>query len=81
MTSPEGSGFTPRREFLRDQQPATLNSFSLMAIAGANCIRLYSFPLPLMTALRRLLDSKNLVTGTFPCYMLALEIYSDPSTP
>ncbi|KAJ7900031.1 hypothetical protein B0H14DRAFT_3423440 [Mycena olivaceomarginata] len=63
MTSPEGSGFTPRREFLRDQQPATLNSFSLMAIAGANCIRLYSFPLPLMTALRRLLDSKNLVTA------------------
>lgn len=65
MTSPEGSGFTPRREFLRDQQPPTANSFSLMAIAGANCIRLYSFPLPLMTALRRLLDSKNLVAGMF----------------
>ncbi|KAF7339907.1 hypothetical protein MVEN_01908000 [Mycena venus] len=63
MTSPEGSGFTPRREFLRDQQPPTPNSFSLMAIAGTNCIRLYSFPLPLMTALRRLLDSKNLVTA------------------
>ncbi|KAJ7462686.1 hypothetical protein B0H11DRAFT_2053825 [Mycena galericulata] len=61
LTSPE-SGFTPRREFLRDQ-PITPNSFSLLAIAGANCIRLYSFPLPLMTALRRLLDSQNLVSA------------------
>ncbi|KAJ6519529.1 hypothetical protein C8R45DRAFT_918531 [Mycena sanguinolenta] len=62
MTSPEGSGFTPRREFMRD--PAvTPNSFSLMAIAGPNCIRLYSFPLPFMTALRRLLDSKKLVAA------------------
>ncbi|KAJ7783453.1 hypothetical protein DFH07DRAFT_873355 [Mycena maculata] len=61
LTSPE-SGFTPRREFVRDQ-PITPNSFSLLAIAGANCIRLYSFPLPLMTALRRLLDSKNSVTA------------------
>ncbi|KAF7339723.1 hypothetical protein MSAN_02187800 [Mycena sanguinolenta] len=34
-----------------------------MAIAGPNCIRLYSFPLPFMTALRRLLDSKKLVTA------------------
>ncbi|KAJ7042543.1 hypothetical protein C8F04DRAFT_993597 [Mycena alexandri] len=60
ILSPE-SGFTPRREFVRDQQ-TTPNSFSLLAIAGANCIRLYSFPLPLMTALRRLLDQQNLVT-------------------
>ncbi|KAJ7786001.1 hypothetical protein B0H16DRAFT_1876102 [Mycena metata] len=60
ILSPE-SGFTPRREFVRDQQ-ATTNSFSLLAIAGANCIRLYSFPLPLMTALRKLLDQQNLVT-------------------
>ncbi|KAJ7275338.1 hypothetical protein B0H12DRAFT_253379 [Mycena haematopus] len=62
MTSPDGSGFTPRREFMRDP-PAIPNSFSLMAIAGSNCIRLYSFPLPLMTALRRLLDTKKLVTA------------------
>ncbi|KAJ7456690.1 hypothetical protein FB451DRAFT_1276856 [Mycena latifolia] len=61
ITSPE-SGFTPRREFVRDHQ-ATPNSFSLLAISGANCIRLYSFPLPLMTALRRLLDQQNLVTA------------------
>ncbi|KAJ7130060.1 hypothetical protein C8R43DRAFT_1074140 [Mycena crocata] len=61
LTSPE-SGFTPRREFLRDHQ-VTPNSFSLLAISGANCIRLYSFPLPLMTALRRLLDQQNLVTA------------------
>ncbi|KAJ6509235.1 hypothetical protein C8R47DRAFT_14090 [Mycena vitilis] len=61
LTSPE-SGFTPRREFVRDQ-PMTPNSFSLLAIAGANCIRMYSFPLPLMTALRRLLDHKNLVSA------------------
>ncbi|KAJ6574806.1 hypothetical protein B0H19DRAFT_1254458 [Mycena capillaripes] len=62
ITSPAESGFTPRREFVRDQ-PVTPNSFSLLAIAGANCIRMYSFPLPLMTALRRLLDQKNLVTA------------------
>ncbi|KAJ7666417.1 hypothetical protein B0H17DRAFT_1089730 [Mycena rosella] len=61
VTSPE-AGFTPRREFLRDQ-PITPNSFSLLAISGANCIRLYSFPLPLMTALRRLFDQQNLVTA------------------
>ncbi|KAJ7139825.1 hypothetical protein C8R44DRAFT_975558 [Mycena epipterygia] len=60
ITSPE-SGFTPRREFLRDQQ-ITPNSFSLMALAGANCIRLYSFPLPLMNALRRTLDQQHLIT-------------------
>ncbi|KAJ6627229.1 hypothetical protein B0H10DRAFT_1996145 [Mycena sp. CBHHK59/15] len=61
LTSPE-PGFTPRREFIRDHQ-VTPNSFSLLAIAGANCIRLYSFPLPLMTALRRLLDQKQLVAA------------------
>ncbi|KAJ6604344.1 hypothetical protein DFH09DRAFT_306558 [Mycena vulgaris] len=61
VTSPE-SGFTPRREFVRDHQ-ITPNSFSLLAISGGNCIRLYSFPLPLMTALRRLLDQQNLVTA------------------
>ncbi|KAJ7293279.1 hypothetical protein C8J57DRAFT_1210877 [Mycena rebaudengoi] len=61
VTSPE-SGFTPRREFLRDH-PVTPNAFSLLAIAGTNCIRLYSFPLPLMTALRRLLDQQKLVVS------------------
>ncbi|KAJ7169581.1 hypothetical protein C8R46DRAFT_202291 [Mycena filopes] len=61
VMSPAESGFTPRREFLRDQQ-TTPNSFSLLAIAGSNCLRLYSFPLPLMTALRRLLGQQNLVT-------------------
>ncbi|KAJ7102223.1 hypothetical protein B0H15DRAFT_898282 [Mycena belliarum] len=61
ITSPE-PGFTPRREFVRDHQ-ATPNSFSLLAISGGNCIRLYSFPLPLMTALQRLLDQQDLVTA------------------
>ncbi|KAJ7630649.1 hypothetical protein FB45DRAFT_1151408 [Roridomyces roridus] len=56
---PTMEGFTPRREFLRE--PRLVNSFSLLALSGPNCIRLYSFPLQVITALRRLLDAKNLV--------------------
>lgn len=57
--TPSDPNFTPRREFVRDQ-PRAANAFSLLAISGSNFIRLFSFPLPLISALRRLLDQRNL---------------------
>ncbi|KAF7306732.1 hypothetical protein MIND_00464900 [Mycena indigotica] len=63
VTSPESSGFTPRREFLRDNIAHVPSSFSLLAFAGANSLKLFSFPLPVLTAIRRLLDHLELVTN------------------
>ncbi|KAG8219949.1 hypothetical protein J3R82DRAFT_954 [Butyriboletus roseoflavus] len=48
------SGFVPRKEFIRDQR--TTSDFSLLAISGSSFIRLYSFPLEVITDLRRLFD-------------------------
>ncbi|KAF7975794.1 hypothetical protein HWV62_8623 [Athelia sp. TMB] len=58
--TPPDSNFTPRREFVKEQ-PRTANAFSLLAISGSNFIRLYSFPIPVISALRRLLDQRSLV--------------------
>ena len=45
--------FTPRKEFLRIPVP-TPDSFALLALSSANCIRLYSFPPSVIDALRNL---------------------------
>jgi hypothetical protein len=58
-SSPD-AGFTPRKEFIRDQR-APPNSFSLLAIASSNFIRLYSFPLPVIAALRRLFEQRSII--------------------
>ncbi|CAA7266600.1 unnamed protein product [Cyclocybe aegerita] len=48
--------FTPRKEFIRDQQPQTRNTFALLALSSANCVRLYSFSAAAAAAVRRLLE-------------------------
>jgi hypothetical protein len=55
-------GFTPRKEFIREQRPPP-NSFAVLAIASSNFIRLYSFPLQVVTSLRHLLEQRNILTG------------------
>ena len=47
------SSFTPRKEFLRIPLP-TPDSFALLALSSANCVRLYSFPASVVDALRHL---------------------------
>jgi hypothetical protein len=49
----EEPSFTPRKEFLRIPIP-TPDSFALLALSSANCIRLYSFPASVVDALRHL---------------------------
>lgn len=56
--SANASQFTPRKEFIRD--PRVLSSFALLALSGANLVRLYGFPGPVISALRRVLDPHNL---------------------
>ncbi len=60
-SSPQDS-FIPRREFIREQKH-TPNTFSLLAIASSNCIRLYSFPLPVISHLHRFFDQRSLVSA------------------
>jgi len=55
------SGFIPRKEFIREQRATS--TFSLLAISGSSCIRLYSFPPDVIGALRRLLDHFYLNAG------------------
>ena len=57
--SPADTNLVPRREFIRDQRPAS--SFSILAISGAALLRLYSFPLDVHAALRKHLDSEHLI--------------------
>ncbi|KAF7310727.1 hypothetical protein HMN09_00615700 [Mycena chlorophos] len=61
VTSPDQKTFTPRREFQRDI--SLPNSFSLVALAGPNLLKCFSFPLPVLTSLRRLLDQLELITN------------------
>ncbi|KAG7450341.1 uncharacterized protein BT62DRAFT_506386 [Guyanagaster necrorhizus] len=61
-SSPPDSSFMPRREFIREQRH-TPNTFSLLAIASSNCIRLYSFPLPVISHLHRFFDQRSLVSA------------------
>lgn len=55
------SGFIPRKEFIRDQRATS--TFSLLAISGSSCIRLYSFPPDVIGALHRLFDHFYLNVG------------------
>lgn len=50
--------FTPRKEFLR-QTSHPLNSFALLTFSSSSLIRLYSFPPPVVTTLRRVLQHRN----------------------
>ena len=50
--------FTPRKEFLK-QTSHPLNSFALLSFSSSSLIRLYSFPPPVVTTLRRLLQHRN----------------------
>ena len=54
-----GSQFTPRKEFIRDQR--VISSFHLLTLSSSNLVRLYSFPGPVRSALRRVLDQHNLI--------------------
>ncbi|KAK0465403.1 uncharacterized protein EV420DRAFT_1514178 [Desarmillaria tabescens] len=73
-SSPQDSSFVPRREFIREQRH-TPNTFSLLAIASSNCIRLYSFPLPVVSHLHRFFDQRSLVSA-FREDRLLMEILS-----
>ena len=52
--------FTPRKEFLRLPLAAP-DSFALLALSSANCIRLYSFPASVVDALRQLFEQLSIV--------------------
>ena len=54
--------FTPRKEFLR-QTSHPLNSFSLLTFSSSSLVRLYSFPPPVVTTLRRLLQHRKSVSA------------------
>ncbi|KAL1748892.1 hypothetical protein HDZ31DRAFT_28473 [Schizophyllum fasciatum] len=57
----QDTAFTPRKEFIRSPKPIP-NVFSLLAVSASNCIRLYSFPLSFIVALRRLLEQQTSIT-------------------
>ena len=54
--------FTPRKEFLRIP-PTVPDSFALLALSSANCIRLYSFPASVVDALRQLFQPSSLLSS------------------
>ena len=54
--------FTPRKEFLRIPLPPP-DSFALLALSSASCIRLYSFPASVVDALRNLFQLSILVSS------------------
>lgn len=62
-SSSSDSAFTPRKEFIREQKAAP-NAFALLAIAGNNFIRLYSFPPPVTTAFRRLFEKYAILAAS-----------------
>ena len=59
--TPEPS-FTPRKEFLRIPIAAP-DSFALLALSSANYIRLYSFPAPVVDALRQLFEQSIILSS------------------
>lgn len=74
--SPADTNLVPRREFIRDQRPAS--TFSILALSGAALLRLYSFPTDAVSELRRHLDTARLILNTRELirdnfYELALE--------
>ena len=54
--------FTPRKEFLQ-QASHPSNSFALLTFSSSSLVRLYSFPPPVVTALRRLLQHRKSVSA------------------
>ena len=54
--------FTPRKEFLQ-QTSHPLNSFALLTFSASSLLRLYSFPPPVVTNLRRLLQHRKSVSA------------------
>jgi hypothetical protein len=60
--SPADTNLVPRREFIRDQHPAS--SFSILALSGTALVRLYSFPADAAFALRKHLDNTSLIVGS-----------------
>ncbi|KJA26176.1 hypothetical protein HYPSUDRAFT_199376 [Hypholoma sublateritium FD-334 SS-4] len=60
-TPPGEAPFTPRKEFIKDQtnQPS---AFALLALSGANCIRLYSFAPVLIASLTRLFETHRILS-------------------
>jgi hypothetical protein len=54
-SSPPDSGFTPRKEFIRDQQSPP-NTFAILALSGSNFIRLYSFTPNVVSSLQHLFE-------------------------
>ncbi|KAF9478042.1 hypothetical protein BDN70DRAFT_880472 [Pholiota conissans] len=63
MSSPPSSEvpFTPRKEFIKDQQTQP-SSFALLALSGANCIRLYSFTPYAIASLNRLFERHRILS-------------------
>lgn len=55
--------FTPRKEFVRIPL-APPDSFALLALSSANCIRLYSFPASVVDALRQLLEQLSIIVSS-----------------
>ncbi|KAG6842518.1 hypothetical protein C0991_000044 [Blastosporella zonata] len=62
ITSNTESPFVPRKEFIREIKD-TPSSFAIVAISSANFVRLYSFPPYVVTTLRALLESFNLLVA------------------
>ncbi|KAI0283326.1 hypothetical protein BGY98DRAFT_720517 [Russula aff. rugulosa BPL654] len=60
--SPAETTFVPRREFIRDQRPAS--AFSILALSGAALLRLYSFPTDTIVALRKHLESIHVILSS-----------------
>jgi len=54
------SGFTPRKEFIKDQ-PTPLSSFALLTFSGASSVRLFSFALPVISTFKRLFEQRDLL--------------------
>ena len=54
--------FTPRKEFLR-QTSHPLNTFALLTFSSSSLVRLYSFPTPVVTTLRRVLHHRKSVSA------------------
>jgi len=54
--------FTPRKEFLR-QTSHPLNSFALLTFSSSSLVRLYSFPPPVVTTIRRVLQHRKSVSA------------------
>ena len=58
FNSPPDPGFTPRKEFIREQKVIP-SSFAIVAISASSLIRLYSFPSSVAIALRALLEASS----------------------